>query len=179
MATSKKSQNIIAIVLLAVIIVVVMVYFLKECNHKPMRVNPVVKEQTEKISEPAFRKDGELTFLSGTNKLKTISMEIAQTEETRSQGLMYRKSMPDSCGMLFVFDQMQTLSFWMKNTIMPLDIIFIDDEFRIITIAKNTTPFSEKSIPSTSNGMYVVEVNAGFTDKYHITEGNKITFTTK
>ncbi len=176
---SNKQKQTIAISLLVILVIVVAIIFINGSQKGIKRVNPVNTNQEQKPYEPAFRKDGELVFLNGKKKLKTISMEIAQTEETRNQGLMFRKTMPDSCGMLFVFEQMQPLSFWMKNTIMSLDIIFIDNQFKIITIAKNTKPYSEKSIPSASDGMYVVEVNAGFTDKYHIEEGNTITFTTK
>jgi uncharacterized protein len=176
---SNKQKQTIAISLLVVLIIVVVIIFIKGSQKGIHRVNPVISKQEQQVQEPVFRNDGELTFLSGNKKLKTITMEIAKDEMARNQGLMFRKTMPDSCGMLFVFEQMQPLSFWMKNTIMPLDIIFIDDKFRIITIAKNTVPYSEKSIPAGSDGMYVVEVNAGFTDTYHIREGNTITFTTK
>jgi uncharacterized membrane protein (UPF0127 family) len=157
----------------------VAVIFIVGSQKTTKKLRTVNTRQVQKISEPEFRNDGSLTFLSGNKKLKTITMEIAKTEAARNQGLMYRKTMPDSCGMLFIFDNMQPLSFWMKNTILPLDIIFIDDQFKIITIAKNTVPYSEQSIPAAGNGMYVVEVNAGFTDKYHVTEGNTITFTTR
>jgi uncharacterized protein len=176
---SNKQKQTIALSLLAIIIIVVAIIFIKESQKGIHKVAPLATIKEQKVTEPVFRNDGELIFFSGNNKLKTITMEIAKTEMTRNQGLMFRKTMPDSCGMLFVFDQMQPLSFWMKNTIMPLDIIFIDDHFKIITIAKNTVPFSEKSIPAVSDGMYVVEVNAGFADKYHVTEGNTITFTIK
>jgi uncharacterized protein len=176
---SKKQKQTIAISLLVILIILVVVIFIKGSQKGIKRENPVIPKQQQKVQEPVFRNDGELTFLSGNKKLKTITMEIAKDEMARNQGLMFRKTMPDSCGMLFVFEEMQPLSFWMKNTIMPLDIIFIDDKFRIITIARNTVPFSEQSIPAAGNGMYVVEVNAGFTDTYHIMEGNTITFTTK
>jgi uncharacterized protein len=176
---SNKQKQAIALSLLAVIIIAVAIIFIMGSQKRIRKVAPPVAVKEQKMTEPAFRKDGELTFLSGSKKLKTISMELAKDEAARTQGLMYRKTMPDSCGMLFVFEKMQPLSFWMKNTILPLDIIFIDDNFKIITVAKNAVPFSEASIPSASNGMYVVEVNAGFTDKYHVAEGNTITFTIK
>ncbi|MEI6852651.1 MAG: DUF192 domain-containing protein [Bacteroidota bacterium] len=178
MMSNKQKQG-IALGLLALIIIVIVGVFIRGSQKGIHKVNPVVNNKEQTMQEPVFRNDGDLTFLAGTKKLKTISMEIAKDEAARNQGLMFRKTMPDSCGMLFVFENMQPLSFWMKNTIMPLDIIFIDDHFKIITIAKNTVPFSEQSIPAASDGMYVVEVNAGFTDKYHVAEGNTITFTTR
>lgn len=127
--------------------------------------------------EPTFRKDGELTFADpNNNKLKTISIEIADSPGEQEQGLMYRHSMPDSCGMLFIFDETKPQSFWMKNTIIPLDIIYIGEDRKIVTIAKNAVPYSEKSIPSVKPARYVVEVNAGFTDTYNIKEGSTIVF---
>lgn len=176
---SNKQKQTIALSLLAIIIVVVAVIFIKGSRKGIPKVNPVENRQVETVQEPVFRNDGQLKFWSGNKDLKTITIEIARTEASRTQGLMFRKAMPDSCGMLFVFEQVQPLSFWMKNTHIPLDIIFVDDHYKIITIAKNTEPFSEKSIPAAREGLYVVEVNAGFTDIYHIAEGNTISFTTK
>lgn len=175
---SNKQKQTIALSLLLLIIIVIAVVFIRGSQKGIHRVKPVTIPQEQKIEEPQFRNDGELSFLSGKKVIKTITMEIAKTEAARTQGLMWRKFMPDSCGMLFVFEQMQPLSFWMKNTHIPLDILYVDDHFKIVSIAKNTVPFSEASIPSASDGMYVVEVNAGFTDKYRITEGMTITFTT-
>jgi uncharacterized membrane protein (UPF0127 family) len=173
---SKKQKQTIAISFLVLLIIVVVFIFIKGSQKGIHKVKPLIPKQEQVVQEPVFRNDGELTFLAGNKKRKTVTIEIAKDEVARTQGLMFRKTMPDSCGMLFVFDEMQPLSFWMKNTIIPLDIIYIDDQFRIISIAKNTVPFSDQSIPAAANGMYVVEVNAGFTD---ITEGNTITFTTK
>ncbi len=161
----------------SITLALILVFTLKPSENR--RVNKPAMKQPEKPTEPVFRKDGELVFMAKKKKLKTITIEIANTDATRQQGLMFRKAMPDSCGMLFVFDEMQPLSFWMKNTIMALDIIYVDDRFAIISIAKNAVPYSEASIPSGGNGMYVVEVNAGFTEKYNISEGNTILFTTK
>jgi uncharacterized membrane protein (UPF0127 family) len=91
-------------------------------------------------------------------------------------GLMFRKSMDDAKGMLFIFDKSEEHSFWMKNTVMSLDIIFINENKEIVKIHKNTKPFSTESLPSIKPSMYVVEVQAGFTDKYGIKEGDKIDF---
>ncbi|MCX6256307.1 MAG: DUF192 domain-containing protein [Bacteroidia bacterium] len=129
-------------------------------------------------AEPRFKKEGNLSFIgSKTGKSKKdIDIEIADNENRQMQGLMYRKSMLDSQGMLFVFSKQQMQSFWMKNTFIPLDIIFADENGMIVTIQKNTTPLSEKSIPSFKPALYVVEVNAGFSDKYNIEEGDNIKF---
>ena len=128
--------------------------------------------------EPPFIKEGELTFLSKTGKKKIIkiAIEIADNDYERTRGLMYRRSLPDNAGMLFIFERSGTLSFWMRNTYIPLDIIFIDQNKQIVTIQKNTTPLSYAQIPSKRNAKYAVEVNAGFSDRHGIVIGDYITF---
>jgi uncharacterized membrane protein (UPF0127 family) len=87
---------------------------------------------------------------------------------------MFRENMKEEEGMLFLFPAEEYQSFYMKNTIMPLDIIFVNAKKQIVKIHKNTTPYSEASLPSMKPSIYVVEVIAGFTDKYKIQEGDII-----
>lgn len=87
---------------------------------------------------------------------------------------MFREKMEDGQGMLFIFPSEEPEGFYMKNTIIPLDIIFINSKKEIVKIYKNTTPFSEQDLPSLKPAVYVVEVNAGFTDKNNIKEGDFI-----
>jgi len=84
--------------------------------------------------------------------------------------------MPDRAGMLFVSEGASMKSFWMKNTSLSLDILFVDSEGAIVNIVKRTTPFSEAVILSTEPAQYVVEVHAGFTDTYQITETDHISW---
>lgn len=122
-----------------------------------------------------FKKQGEVYFQDkNKNMTKAIDAEIAETPETRHTGLMYRNSMEESQGMLFIFDKEEQQGFYMKNTIIPLDIIFINAKKEIVKIYKHTTPFSEDDLMSIKPILYVVEVNAGFTDKYNIKEGDFI-----
>ncbi len=122
-----------------------------------------------------FEKDGELTFLTKSgNFITSIDIEIADTEQKRMQGLMFREHMDENRGMLFIFPREDYQAFWMKNTVIPLDMIFVNSKKEIINIHKNTTPFSEQTYPSTAPAIYVIEVNAGFTDKYNIQPGDKI-----
>ncbi|GEP89305.1 hypothetical protein SAMN05660909_01609 [Chitinophaga terrae (ex Kim and Jung 2007)] len=125
-----------------------------------------------------FRKEGTLAFIakSGADTLRKIDIQLAQTDEQRADGLMYRKSMSDDQGMLFIFPDMEERSFWMKNTYISLDIIYIDDNFEIVSVQKYATPLSEEGLPSFKKAKYVLEVNGGFCDKYHIAYGDKITF---
>jgi uncharacterized membrane protein (UPF0127 family) len=121
------------------------------------------------IPEPPFKKEGELTFLKNQEKL---TIEIADNEAETTQGLMFRRSMPDSCGMVFIFPDSQPRNFWMKNTYLPLDILFLDESKKIVTIQANRTPFSEEQIPSFENAKYVLEVNAGYCKRKGIEKGD-------
>ena len=82
--------------------------------------------------------------------------------------------MAENRAMLFVFSDSQERSFWMKNTIMPLDIIYVNAKKQIITTQKNAVPYSEDSVPSNGPAQYVVEVNAGFCDRHSIKPGDHI-----
>jgi uncharacterized protein len=130
--------------------------------------------ENEKI---VFQKQGELFFLSSKGKLiSRIDIEIAATEYQKEKGLMARISMAENQGMLFLFDYPKIQSFWMKDTILPLDLIFTDENRRIVHIANDAVPFSETLISSEKPAQYVVEVNAGYCNKHHIEIGNKIEF---
>ncbi|RPI68080.1 MAG: DUF192 domain-containing protein, partial [Ignavibacteriales bacterium] len=123
----------------------------------------------------AFKKEGELTFYTQDNKpIVKIDIELADTEYDRQLGLMKRKSMKENQGMLFIFPNEEQRSFWMRNTFISLDMIFVNSSKEIVTIHKNTRTLSEQSYPSTAPAIYVVEVIAGFTDKHNIKEGDKI-----
>jgi uncharacterized membrane protein (UPF0127 family) len=106
-----------------------------------------------------------------------VSVEIADTPQKRSFGLMYRRDLPESHGMLFLFPREEPLSFWMKNTPLPLDIIFINAGHTIVSIAQNTTPFSEKPLPSASPAQFVLEVNGGFCQRHGVATGDRVEFT--
>jgi uncharacterized membrane protein (UPF0127 family) len=154
-------------------------YFLQGCDKKDDS-QWKVKDPRENVNqhpEPQFKKEGDLTFLKKDGKeVKKINIEVADNGPERQQGLMFRKSMPENEGMLFIFPEDDDQAFWMKNTIMPLDIIFINSDKQIVKIYKNTTPYSEKSLPSGKKAMYVIETVAGFCDKFGVAEGDKINY---
>lgn len=126
-------------------------------------------------AEPPFVKEGELRFLSpeGQERFR-FDVEIADTDQSRMQGLMFRKSMKENQGMLFLMERNEPQSFWMKNTHISLDIIYVGEDKRVVSIQKNTLPFSEESLPSYKPAPYVVEVNAGLSDKLGIREGDQV-----
>jgi uncharacterized protein len=128
--------------------------------------------------ELEFVKEGELVFLGKNDgrKITKIDVEIADNPYEWERGLMYRHSMPEAAGMLFIFPGPQLLSFWMRNTYIPLDIIFADGSMRIVTMYKNTQSLSEKRLSSNVAVKYAVEVNAGFCDRYGIKKGDHIRF---
>jgi uncharacterized protein len=126
-------------------------------------------------SEPAFRKDAELVFTSPRGAARVrIDVEIAERQEDRMRGLMFREHLEEGQGMLFLFPVEEPLSFWMKDTPLPLDIIFVNADRTVVTIRKNTLPFSEASVPSDRPARYVVEVNAGFADRHRLAPGDRI-----
>ena len=120
-------------------------------------------------------KEGNLTFTDSLNNpITKIDIEIADNDDDRQNGLMYRKSMETNQGMLFIFPLQEMQSFWMRNTLLPLDMIFVNADKKIITIHKNTKILSDQSYASTEPAQYVVEVCAGFSDKYSLKPGDKI-----
>lgn len=103
-----------------------------------------------------------------------FTVEMATTEQERETGLMYRKELAEGRGMLFDFSPPQQVSMWMKNTFIPLDMIFIKADGRILRIAENTEPQSEKIIPSGGLAKGVLEVIGGTARKYGIEPGDKV-----
>ncbi|HRX97953.1 MAG TPA: DUF192 domain-containing protein [Bacteroidales bacterium] len=131
-------------------------------------------KQTKAVT---FNKEGNLWFINQSSKEEIkIDIEITDNRFEQVRGLMFRTSLPEMGGMLFIMDREEPQSFWMKNTYISLDIIYVDSRFEIVTIQKYTQPLSEESIPSGKIAKYVVEVNAGFCDRFGIMEGDKIKF---
>ena len=106
---------------------------------------------------------------------KNINVEIADSPEERARGLAYRDSLAEQTGMLFVFDNSSILRFWMKNTLIPLDIIYIDENKRIVTLMENALPCLLdpcEIYSSSSPAKYVLEINGGEADNLGIKEGD-------
>ena len=108
--------------------------------------------------------------------VQVFSVEVAKTDEERERGLMFRTSLPDGQGMLFDFSPEQNVSMWMKNTLIPLDMIFIRADGRILRIAENTKTQSEDIIPSGGPVRAVVELIGGTARKYGIAPGDKVSY---
>ena len=103
-----------------------------------------------------------------------FSVEIADTEAQREKGLMFRKKLPEGQGMLFDFHNEQDVSFWMQNTYIPLDMIFIRGDGTILRIAENTEPLSTRLVPSGGPVLAVLEVIGGTAHKLGIAAGDRV-----
>ena len=102
----------------------------------------------------------------------SFSVEIADNGETRARGLMHRTSMPRSHGMLFVFESPRPTAFWMRNTLIPLDMLFATEDGVVTRIHENAVPLDETLIPGGEDIMYVLEINGGLSSQFGITEGS-------
>lgn len=112
--------------------------------------------------------------LRGTWGEATFAVELAETPRERSLGLMHRESMPKSAGMLFIFDPPQPVAFWMRNTLIPLDMLFIDRAGVVTRIHENAVPHDETAIPSGGPIYAVLEINGGLSDIYGINQGTEV-----
>jgi len=129
-------------------------------------------ETDEQIPEISFKKtDGSL--------VASFQLEIAATPAEHQKGLMNRQSLPADQGMLFVYQQPQPLSFWMKNTLIPLDMIFISSDKKVVSISHDAQPCSETpclSYKSKRPAQYVLEINGGLCQEKGIKEGIEVDF---
>lgn len=127
--------------------------------------------------EITFSKEGELHIMKpDSTVLMQIEIEIADNTYEIETGLMYRSKMRSDRGMLFLFSDEKPRYFYMKNTQIPLDILYINEKNRIVSIFKNATPFDETTLPASDPAKYVLEINAGLIDKHNISEGDIIWF---
>ena len=180
----KHFTNILIGGLVLVALAMILPYFSKLINSSDTEdalVPQTTVSDSEAISswEPPFEHEGNLSFYKKDRDsllIKTFEIEFARTAQETEVGLMYRKSMKENQGMLFVFHDERPRSFWMKNTYIPLDIIYLDKDKRIVSIAKNAEPLSETSRPSEGEAMYVLEINGGLSDKIGLSKGDRMTY---
>lgn len=119
----------------------------------------------------------EVTFLNSDGEtITTIEVAVADDAGERNMGLMDVSNLPADKGMLFIFEKQQPLSFWMANTPLSLDILFVNESMEIVRIHQNTQSFSEKNLTSERPARYVIETNGGFTLSHDIQEGMKVEF---
>jgi uncharacterized protein len=115
----------------------------------------------------------EITSKTGVHR---FTVEVVATDDERAKGLMFRRELPEGRGMLFDFKSEQPVAFWMKNTYIPLDMIFIRADGRILRIAADTEPMSERLVPSGGPVLGVLEVIAGTAKKLGIAPGDRVSY---
>lgn len=144
-------------------------------NNTADSVSTVVKKEK---TNPFFRKDGELRFAEARTykEIVKIDIEVADDENERILGLMNRDSIPANAGMLFMMGVEEPQAFWMKNTKIPLDIIYVAADNSIVKICPDAVPYSLDNINSDYPAMFVVEVNGGFAKKHGLKAGDRIIF---
>ena len=103
-----------------------------------------------------------------------FTVEVADTPGERSLGLMHRTSLPRSAGMLFVYERPQPVSFWMRNTLIPLDMIFMDETGTVQHVHENAIPLDETGIPGGDDIQYVLEINGGLAGRLGIEPGSEL-----
>lgn len=124
-----------------------------------------------------FKNEGKLSILNNEKKiLAEFKIEIADSPYERQTGLMYRDKLEKQHGMLFVFENSELRGFYMKNTLIPLDLIFIDEYYEIIHIHSKATPYETASISSQLPAKYVFEINGGLSEQIGIQKGMKIKY---
>lgn len=142
------------------------------------------EEDTSNTSEkksqpvaPVLNYEGEVTFLNTDGEtISSVEVAIADDPEERNQGLMNITDLPEESGMLFIFPDESPRSFWMANTPLSLDIIYVNADSSIVRIHHSTTPYSDQQLLSGEPAKYVVETNGGYCVNNDITEGMKIRF---
>lgn len=140
----------------------------QSCKEEPKTIKPFVIE---------FKKEAELVLKTANDSIiKNLDIEIADDDYKTQTGLMYRDNMGQLQGMLFVFPDEDLRSFYMKNTNIPLDIIYIGADKRIVSFQKNAQPNNESSLPSNVPAKYVLEINAGLADEWGLEVGDKIAY---
>lgn len=116
----------------------------------------------------------DLSIETADGRRLEFEIEVALNAEQRAQGLMFRREMPEMAGMLFVYDKEWEISMWMKNTVIPLDMLFIKADGRIVAIAERTVPFSLETVSSGQPVTGVLELNGGTAARLGIRRGDRV-----
>jgi hypothetical protein len=119
----------------------------------------------------------QVAIVSADNsKRAAVKVEVADTPDARELGLMYRNHLDADAGMLFIFPNATNAQFWMKNTVLPLDMFFADAGGKVLGIVANAQPYSEALLGGFGGTLYVLEVNAGYAAKHHAVAGDRLEF---
>lgn len=123
---------------------------------------------------PPNLRTGKITFLESKDKPAEIQVEVAERSRERTRGLMFRKQMPENNGMIFLFREPEVHQFWMHNTCLPLDMLFVDKDGVIVGIEENVPTMNDSTYSVPCPSSYVIEVNAGYCRRHGIVAGQRI-----
>ena len=167
----KKILNIFSFIF--VIFLLVLITKVKICNAK--KINAKTEKINIEFNSNLKNYNQKILILNELNqKIAEFYIAIADTPDKQINGLMNLDYLPMEYGMLFIKNYPQKIEMWMKNTRIPLDMIFLDQEYKINHIHKNATPFSLETISHKRQSIAVLELNAGITDKFQIQPNYKI-----
>ena len=144
------------------------IFMLSSCKNES---NTVIT--TEEIN---FKKEGELRIFKKDSLLINLDIEIAESDYETQTGLMNRSFMNRNQGMLFIFNDLRVHNFHMKNTQIPLDLIFINEKLEIASFQENAKPLDESPLSSQVPIKYVLEINAGLAEKWLLEVGDRISY---
>ncbi|MGJ8685243.1 MAG: DUF192 domain-containing protein [Nonlabens sp.] len=146
--------------------IIVLAVILSGCRHE--------KANVLSTADVTFTKEATGYLIKKTTKdtIQLLDLEIADTEYDVQTGLMYRTSMKNNQAMLFVFEAEQELAFYMKNTQIPLDIIYLNADGAIVSFVENAKPMDETLLPSEAPAQYTLEINAGLAEKWGLDLGD-------
>jgi uncharacterized protein len=117
-----------------------------------------------------------VVYLSGAAGESRVEVEVVSTPATTQRGLMYRQHLPPEDGMLFLMEERKVQSFWMRNTLIPLDMIFIDRDLTVVGVVDRATPLTDDSRDVGRPSLYVLEVNGGWAKQHGVGAGSKVRF---
>jgi len=139
--------------------------------------NDEKKNESIETDPITFTKEGEIYLIkSSGDTIQKLDVEFAESDYEHQTGLMYRETMKENQGMLFIYNSERVRNFYMKNTYIPLDIIYYEADSTLVSIQKNTTPRDETSLPSEGPAQYILEVNGGLSDEWGLEKNDKMSF---
>lgn len=150
-----------------IIFILYIILFFITCTYNEKNILNIVEDQEQNISIRFSHQNTQ------SSKGPLLTCEVARTQQEQAKGLMFRTSLPPNNCMLFVFQEAKILSFWMKNTSIPLSISFLDDEQKVVSIS-DLTPFDLTPTSSVFSSLYAIEVNQGWFSKYQISINDKV-----
>lgn len=170
--------------LFALLFTLVSITIITNCNssnskNKNLKTTASISSENQSVQSKQkgdLEFNTDLEFYKGDKTIQQIKVAIAKDPSERNQGLMGVEDLKEDQGMLFLFEDQKPLSFWMANTPLSLDIIFVNESYEIVRIHSFTEPYSTQNYKSEKDAKYVVEVNAGFCVNNDIIEGDTIGF---